>query len=244
MESQEEPRICRFFGSRNGCRHGISCRYLHTSDFGLPPPPPPPPPPRQMNENNICRFFQNGYCRNGSLCRFLHLNSENLIDRRGLGQIHELASSQKDLEESNYTQQRVKENLSQEEVCGICLESDIKTYGLLMGCDHLFCIVCISAWRSEANPRGSSQSELKAKRGCPTCRQHSDFVIPSSQFVTGSIKAQLIQERLEIKKTIPCRDWNRDKRCRSVLTLFFFCPHDNAIHLSLKIRKSLSLRSS
>jgi hypothetical protein len=146
------------------------------------------------------------------------VNSEDPLGRGGLDDSHNdlvsrPESNKGQADEDNDTQ---KNNSSEEEVCGICLESKIETYGLLTGCDHLFCIACISAWRNEANPISDTRSEVHAKRGCPTCRQHSNFVVPSRHFVTGQEKDQLIKEKLEIKKKIPCRDWTKDKRCKSV----------------------------
>lgn len=180
-------QICHFFHTPRGCRNGNRCHYLHTSmtESLVKDDLPADTPP-------LCIYYQYGNCRFGNECKFSH-SEKNMVDNvKGM-----------------------KEDSGEKEVmyeCGICLEK-IETYGLLIGCDHIFCIACISSWRNEAKP-GISRSEIAAKRGCPTCRKHSDFVIPSNSFVTGREKQKLVEERLSQRKVTRCRDWDNNRSCR------------------------------
>lgn len=67
------------------------------------------------------------------------------------------------------------------ETCSVCLEvvtekSDPR-FGILLNCDHVFCISCIRDWRSQlATDR---QHETDFIKCCPLCRQVSYFVVPS-----------------------------------------------------------------
>jgi E3 ubiquitin-protein ligase makorin len=152
-----------------------------------------------------CRFYEAGNCRKGSRCRFLHEEVEEIEDQQ-------VAKISRREEEPSRQEEKKEEVIV--EICSICLESNISTYGLLIGCDHIFCIACISSWRNEANSTSMTRSELEAKRGCPTCRQHSNFVISSAKYVTGNAKDQLIAERLEERQRTQCRYWMNDRRCK------------------------------
>ncbi|KAI1929924.1 hypothetical protein LOZ49_000127 [Ophidiomyces ophidiicola] len=90
------------------------------------------------------------------------------------------------------------------EPCAICLETPI-TYGLLVACDHVFCLECIRHWRSSSNPDDSDAPALdigldglvpsRNTKNCPLCRKQSHFIIPSSTFPTPpSTKASLNEE--------------------------------------------------
>jgi E3 ubiquitin-protein ligase makorin len=71
------------------------------------------------------------------------------------------------------------------EQCGICFDSIAacgKRFGLLTGCDHVFCLECIRTWRK------STSVDKDVSRSCPCCREHSYFVMPSKFSVTGELK--------------------------------------------------------
>eukprot|EP01083_Nonionella_stella_P055493 146370_1 len=56
---------CHFFNTRNGCRHGSSCRYSHDISRA---------------QTSLCRYFntKNG-CRYGSRCRYKHKNDAVIV---------------------------------------------------------------------------------------------------------------------------------------------------------------------
>jgi E3 ubiquitin-protein ligase makorin len=217
----ENRQLCKYFSTPRGCHYGNDCRYLHFDPSGFPMDPLllPRIPPK------TCAYFQNGYCRYGNRCRNLH--DDGRVD----------LSTMRGEEES--AKKMSGDNCSNENedipTCGICLETNIDCFGLLIGCDHVFCLKCISLWRKEADPNGSKK-ELEAKRGCPTCRKHSDFVISSFYYLIGSAKEELIQQRLRQRELTPCREWQRQKKCKSVSSfilrfwLTFFCRFGSHCH--------------
>ncbi|QEJ79138.1 E3 ubiquitin-protein ligase p28-like protein [Goatpox virus] len=64
---------------------------------------------------------------------------------------------------------------SKEKECAVCLENvydkeyDSMYFGILPGCDHVFCIECINIWKKENST-------------CPVCRNEFLFVIKSRFF--------------------------------------------------------------
>lgn len=86
--------------------------------------------------------------------------------------------------------------------CGICLEPIIAKrgkFGLLEGCNHVFCDACLRQWRSTHATRPD------VARSCPECRAPSHFVVPSSVHVDGPRKAQLVKAYLSRLRAIPCK---------------------------------------
>lgn len=69
--------------------------------------------------------------------------------------------------------------------CGVCFEnidSEMR-FGLLSACDHVFCFECLQKWREQ----------LYHTR-CPACRRHSELMVPSKRFLTGTAKDRFIQK--------------------------------------------------
>jgi E3 ubiquitin-protein ligase makorin len=194
-----EKIICIYFRSPSGCRFGARCKFIH-EELSLDSLEDDPTPLRQILPIS-CKFYQNGDCRYGDDCRYRHDDVDEEDEEDGdckvAGEIQEAESTT---------------------ACCVCMEP-IQTYGLLSGCEHIFCIACISAWRNEAKEKKRSTDELRAKRGCPVCRQHSDFVIPSNVWVTGRPKEILFERRLAQRKVVPCRDWVNKKKCKCVVLL-------------------------
>jgi E3 ubiquitin-protein ligase makorin len=196
-----EKIICVYYQSSTGCRFGTRCKFIHEECS-----------PESLHLRNqpiplSCKFYQNGYCRAGESCRYQHdtlpLANDAAVNGRSVDR-------------------KGSSTPESETTCIICLDP-IETFGLLSGCDHHFCISCISAWR---NPKKSNRStdELRAKRGCPVCRQESDFVMPSNVRLSGSQKEILFKKRLSQRKSILCRDWVKKKKCKFVST-----PHLNPL---------------
>lgn len=109
--------------------------------------------------------------------------------------------------------------------CGICMENirdKSLRFGILNNCRHCFCLECIRSWRKNQGfetkvvrfgpfcPDHYSQS-----RSCPECRQHSDFVIPSTIWVEEDEEKNVL---LELYK-----ENTGQKQCKYYkVNLFFF----------------------
>lgn len=65
------------------------------------------------------------------------------------------------------------QNLERAE-CGICLEIP-NLFGLLVNCDHLFCLSCMRRWRGSTPGFHHSTPQ----NSCPTCRRYSPLILPS-----------------------------------------------------------------
>lgn len=159
----------------------------------------------------LCRFHLVGNCRYGDYCRFPHgdvcphcqqpILHPDMPDQR---QLH-LAECERSLAEVEVPEipysadshgqapaGRIEEG--SELRCGICLESVPKTghqYGLLLNCDHVYCLPCIRNWRRRAEREANT---VEAARSCPLCRNHSHYVIPSWIFPTDVHQKESITE--------------------------------------------------
>jgi E3 ubiquitin-protein ligase makorin len=113
---------------------------------------------------------------------------------------------------------------SSAQICTICLETP-GTFGLLLNCDHVFCLECIRDWRSSTSAPLPSNEELRdTTKTCPLCRSHSDFIIPSSEFPViastdgklgeeNTAKKAIVDRYLSRLKSIPCRYFERSVEC-------------------------------
>ena len=90
--------------------------------------------------------------------------------------------------------------------CGVCLEPVLAKrgvrFGLLEGCDHVFCLPCLREWRKTHDLRP------EVARSCPECRAPSHFVTPSLVHLTGERKRRMVVSYLEGMRTIPCHHFN------------------------------------
>jgi hypothetical protein len=235
QKQMESRQLCKYFNT-TGCCFGDECRYIHSF-----PPSSSMDPERSASrprnsQRRTCNFFRSGCCRFGDRCHNLH-SYDDIIDQPFIvtGESNEMKKmSGKEINEKKISGEKLLNKSSEDEdlnlihgdekscdkneeidipTCGICFETAIDSFGLLIGCDHAFCIECISLWRKEAN-LNCSRAEIEAKRGCPTCREHSDFVIPSNVYLTGSSKENLVRERLRRRELTPCRDWESKKSCK------------------------------
>ncbi len=148
----------------------------------------------------VCRFFPNGQCPRGVQCLYAHPVE--------LAQADEL-----------YTEQEDNDEVPSE--CGVCLNIVTDKFGILTGCDHVFCLSCLGKWRHKGKQvRGS---ELRAIRGCPVCRKPNFFIIPSTTFVTGKKKLELIETYKDNLAKIPCRNFkpNNPNSCPFGNSCFF-----------------------
>src|SRR5688572_16150786 len=67
--------------------------------------------------------------------------------------------------------------------------SPLKTQTCTAGCDHAFCVECITKWRQ------SKVVEHEVSSSCPICRRNADFVLRSSRLLVGGEK-ELAMKRL------------------------------------------------
>ncbi|KAK7686371.1 hypothetical protein QCA50_010595 [Cerrena zonata] len=135
------------------------------------------------DQSKTCRYYTAGYCRRGADCWFLHSDP---------GPAAKVVVSPIASDDDDY-------------VCSICLEKPV-TFGLLAGCDHIFCLECIRQWRNPpVTPEDGAVDRLK--KCCPLCRVASPFVTPSSHFYSSTHpgKAATINQYKASMARVPCR---------------------------------------
>ncbi|KAG1690194.1 hypothetical protein DVH05_028268 [Phytophthora capsici] len=144
-----------------------------------------PAPPK------ICTFFLQGLCRYGDTCFYAHALPERVESEEEMLAMGEEIRLSQDLE------------------CGICYENIIKKgerFGLLSGCNHSFCLLCLRNWRS------SEDQPKQTVRQCPVCRVETKFIIPSSRMVTKpERKKMLIDVYRQNLSGIPCRHFDEGR---------------------------------
>lgn len=83
-------------------------------------------------------------------------------------------------------------------------------FGLLSGCDHVFCFKCLMEWRSSGNGEEDEQQKSMVKV-CPICRTHSDYVLSSYTYAkTEDGKEDLMAAHKLRLSQIPCKRFNGD----------------------------------
>lgn len=159
---------------------------------------------------NISRF---GECRFGDSCRYSHSTvcGRNFSESKEKGVE---SNGKAEITNGKCRSKNEKKNNDEKEKCGICIETmENKRFGLLVGCDHLFCMECIGSWRNEA-ANADTQESISSKRSCPLCREHSDFVVPSYFYVKGEEKKKFIERYLMKKSLIPCVQFEVSGFCK------------------------------
>ena len=190
--------ICQFYNTPSGCRFGSQCRNRHAREPETVKPSSAATssaPASATSRDTVAP--SPGTEQKNVLCRWI-LQEDGCRYGDDCWFSHDV--------------ENLKSGAVGEECCGICLEV-ITNFGLLEGCDHAFCIECINQWRNEAKAARSTD-DLESKRGCPLCRCHSDFIIPSYKYATGEEKKRLIADRLAARSSIPCRDFSKDGTCK------------------------------
>jgi E3 ubiquitin-protein ligase makorin len=138
----------------------------------------------QARKEIPCPFFAKGYCKYGGFCQLRHDENDLVV-----------APTRSEEEEEEESQQNY--------TCGICLEDVTKMghkFGLLSCCNHMFCFECLMEWRKQ----GSKEAE--DRRSCPTCRKHSDYVVPSPVFAfTRDGKDRIVKDYKRKLSNIPCK---------------------------------------
>lgn len=168
----------------------------------------------------ICPFFLQGTCRYGIQCKLAHrfYTSRCPMCNKEVGlqpKIQQIHLHQ--CPENNAV--HVERASSQGERCSICWErplSNGRRFGLLTGCDHIFCLNCIRQWRGTLGP------SREALRGCPTCRKNSFFVIPCDRVVIDETrKKKVVEAYKERLKEIPCKFYTDTEECPFGTSCFY-----------------------
>ncbi|KAI8838097.1 hypothetical protein BC829DRAFT_404744 [Chytridium lagenaria] len=105
---------------------------------------------------------------------------------------------------------------SKEWTCAICLEIP-KFFGVLIGCNHPFCMPCLKRWRDKQSKEHYLRESTVIK-GCPVCREPSRFIVPSAVFPeTEDQKKALIEDYKDSTQKTHCRYFQKsngiDRRC-------------------------------
>lgn len=167
----------------------------------------PAPPAASARAPPLCRFFVlQGHCRYGDECNFSHtlpqggvVEARKQIPCRFFLQGNCRYGDRCELRHDNPDGADKEEALT----CGICLEpvgnEYNKRFGLLEGCDHVYCMECVMTWRSEGS------SEAQDRRVCPSCRTKSFYVIPSWEYCVGEEKKQVMTKYKAKLAKLPCK---------------------------------------
>ncbi|KAG5301559.1 zinc finger, C3HC4 type (RING finger) domain-containing protein [Histoplasma ohiense] len=141
----------------------------------------PAPRPRLHPSQVDCWWWKKGHCFRGDQCYFRHDDALAGVDQFLRGPAAAASNIR--------TEAAVAE--TSEEQCGICMENPT-IFGLLVNCDHVFCLDCIRSWRSSSV--GTSAEDVismpnshvprEITKTCPLCRTKSEYVVPSSVFPT------------------------------------------------------------
>ncbi|KAF8631909.1 hypothetical protein AX15_002166 [Amanita polypyramis BW_CC] len=196
-----KPRgICKYYKTARGCFANDTCKFLHNDPSSTSTSQPESPngcvSPQVVltpyDSTKTCRYFSNGYCKRGADCWFRHV-------------IKNTYPSASEAEE-------------EELLCSICLEKPV-TFGLLGGCNHVFCVQCIRQWRDPETKSGDLATSSNTKK-CPMCRSPSRFITPSSRFWKEGEegKAKVVLAYKESMSRVPCRYFQETKKKKP------FCP--------------------
>jgi hypothetical protein len=166
----------------------------------------------QTQHRSVCKnYVLTSNCRYGKNCMYLHTIDPEIIK---LTPCKYLANC--NIRGCQFGHIAYPDDEQNDNCCNICLSDIYKTnkrFGLLIGCDHKFCVQCIKTHRSFPDtPRDS-------RMACPTCRQYSNNFFSSKVFLSGEKK---IKEYIEYEKRCS------KKKCRyGALNL---CPHGDVCH--------------
>ncbi|KAI8361209.1 hypothetical protein B0O80DRAFT_152820 [Mortierella sp. GBAus27b] len=235
MSAIASTRPCRFFLAGT-CRNGAGCRFYHEGFASLPRETLLGSDDEEEEETTSqvrtglasssttataaassssssssyrpalagtrpCRWYMAGYCHRGESCWFSH--DRGLISAATRGNEIDFAPS-----ENNDTESVTQENDDDDNKCAICFDVP-KTFGLLVSCNHAFCLECIRTWRSKEvsdDLRPSDRDNVSVTKTCPNCRTPSLYVVPSSFFPTcAEDKEIIIQNYKEATSRKPCK---------------------------------------
>lgn len=155
-------------------------------------------PPRRLPAP-LCKHFLAGRCSFGNACWMSHDVAKSSASQNA---------------DFNGCKVRPSEPAfdTDDPECGICFESIRRKgerFGILVNCDHAFCLSCIRSWRLQ-----KEQQERKNLRLCPVCRKESFFVIPSDDVILDPEEKRRAMDIYKAETArIPCKmfDYGRGK---------------------------------
>uniref|UniRef100_A0A3Q3JJS7 RING-type E3 ubiquitin transferase n=1 Tax=Monopterus albus TaxID=43700 RepID=A0A3Q3JJS7_MONAL len=155
-------------------------------------PPPPPQPPHSLLDQQLRApppRFDPGPGQLGQPPQFHSPHDQQLLP--------------------NYDREQMAEAQAREDdnACGVCFEivskkslSTERVFGILINCDHCFCLGCILAWRKTKHAQAKT---------CPVCRVRSSVFVPSYRWAeTGPEKRNLVARHMELLARTPCVYFN------------------------------------
>ncbi|KAK3828498.1 MAG: hypothetical protein J3Q66DRAFT_435024 [Benniella sp.] len=229
---------CRFFLAGN-CRNGASCRFYHEGFDSLPPEMLAEAIASSDDDEETttttttttsqiragaassssrpsfttprpCHWYMAGYCHRGESCWFSHDRSHVNPAQRGNGESTTLSDNEATTTTTEVNRSTTTYNSDDEEdqKCAICFEVPT-TFGLLVSCNHAFCLTCIRTWRSKevsADLQPVDRDNISVTKACPNCRTPSLYVVPSSYFPScAEQKEIIIQNYREATARKPCK---------------------------------------
>ncbi|KAG5718722.1 putative E3 ubiquitin-protein ligase makorin-1 [Termitomyces sp. T112] len=171
--------VCKYYTTERGCFNANYCKFLHSNEPATDPSGSRAPLLTPYDQAKRCKYYAQGYCKRGDKCWFVH--EKSVVD--------------------------AKEEDQDDDCCSVCFERP-SLYGLLGGCNHIFCIDCIRKWRDPSG-KGSDISNIKK---CPMCRAQCRYIIPSSHFVMdGPEKERIVQNYKDSMARVPCKHFMATK---------------------------------
>jgi hypothetical protein len=162
---------------------------------------------KESKKREVCRsFVLFKQCRFPTNCMFLHTTDPEIIKTticKFRMDCRKLNCQFGHARQIHIQEDRDGENLISDDNCGICWENiytSKKRFGLLVSCDHKFCIDCIRKHRQ------NTQLPKINRNACPVCRVESFGYCSSKFFLIGSAKENEFEKCKKSRAKIICRD--------------------------------------
>jgi len=165
----------------------------------------------------LCPYTAQGECPYQEACQYTHGDACELCGKPCLHPFDEeqrkahQADCMKVLEDDMRLSFAISR--SSDKICGICMEGVMekseekdRRFGILTGCNHIFCLTCIREWRAR------KEYKHDVVRACPECRLHSDFIVPSSYwFEDEKEKEEFISDYKSRLSKKACKYFNQGR---------------------------------
>ncbi|XP_051852423.1 probable E3 ubiquitin-protein ligase makorin-1 isoform X1 [Antechinus flavipes] len=236
--------VCRYF-QQGFCFRGNDCRYQHSqapgsSECTTEPPLPLPEVRAELMPatlHSVPEEFSPPCAQDGGRSGMKHLGTKEEVNSTfsdpldiPLGDLNLNsnleAGTQPDPSPDSFPEQNVSTSpgtqtpelmeMTQDVVCGICMEKiwdkppPDNYFAILPNCSHAYCVKCLRTWRQS---RGDYPKDII--KACPECRVHSNFFVPYKFWVSkGPEKEQLIKNFKDRTSQIQCKFFiQRKGRC-------------------------------